>query len=169
MIDTSISGWLVIKHGNKHVLHKSSVDGECLNATFEYWSVHYWMPASTFNHPSWFLIKQPSFSSETACRILSNKAVLRDKWQTAMEEVVDVIRWSVMVSRNDRAPKGIKKGPKWPLKLWWCPKFPLVDEKRGVWNYPFILQQVNDGADGIPVTDPEIFLPKGHYSLRKVW
>ena len=44
-----------------------------------------------------------------------------------------------------------------------CPKFPLVGwwKKRGKWFTP-VKQQVSMMIDGIPVTGPSMFFPKGH-------
>ena len=39
----------------------------------------------------------------------------------------------------------------------------LVDENRGVSSETPEKQQVSMMIDGIPVTDPNLFLPKGHY------
>ena len=38
---------------------------------------------------------------------------------------------------------------------------------RGVFHTALKKQQVNDGPDGIPVTGPNLFLPKGHQIVGK--
>ena len=62
-----------------------------------------------------------------------------------------------------------------PRHLWWhlaggpglsshrCPKFPRVGWWReGVWNEPLEQYRSLMDIDGRPVTDPHLFLPKGH-------